>query len=154
LYVILIAVQKTIIMETIQHIQKKRTDNLPALFFVLRVALGFCLFIKGISFMRNMGALESLLTKSSLAPYSSWLAIVITWAHFLGGFLVAIGLFTRPAVVLQIPILVGALIFINRPGEDMGEFLFALAILILLVLFLRRGGGLLSLDRYFTQNPV
>jgi len=41
LYVILIAVQKTIIMETIQHIQKKRTDNLPALFFVLRVALGF-----------------------------------------------------------------------------------------------------------------
>jgi uncharacterized membrane protein YphA (DoxX/SURF4 family) len=141
-------------METIQHIQKKRTDNLPALFFVLRVALGLCLFIKGISFMRNMGELEIMLTKSSLAPYSSWLAIVITWAHFLGGFLIIIGLLTRPAILLQIPILVGALIFINRPGVDMGEFLFALAILILLVLFLRRGGGLLSLDRYFTQNPV
>ena len=104
--------------------------------------------------MRNMGELEALLIQSSLAAYSSWLAIVITWAHFLGGFLIIIGLLTRPAILLQIPILVGALIFVNRPGENMGEFLFALAILILLVFFLKRGGGLLSLDRYFTQNPV
>jgi len=104
--------------------------------------------------MRGTGALEALLTKSSLAPYASWLAIVITWAHFLGGFLVAIGLFTRAAVALQVPILIGALIFINRPGVDVGEFLFALTILVLLVFFLRRGGGLLSLDRYFAQNPV
>jgi putative oxidoreductase len=125
----------------------------PRWLVFLRVALGLCLFVKGISFMYDMSLLDELLSKSSLQNYSSWISLIITWIHLLGGFLIIIGLLTRWAVLLQIPILFGAVIFINTPGATGSEFTFALLTLLLLIFFFVEGGGPLSLDHYFHQNP-
>lgn len=142
-------------MTTIQQVHKgSRSLLITDLLVVLRIVLGLCLFIKGFSFMRNSAILENLLAQTGFHDYASGWVLFITWAHLLGGFLVIIGLLTRLAVLVQIPILAGAITFVNRPWQNTGEFFFAFAVLLLLILFFFKGGGLLSLDRYFKNNPV
>ena len=103
--------------------------------------------------MYDMSLLENLLSNSSLRDYSSWVSLAITWVHLLGGFLIIIGLLTRWAVLFQIPILLGAVILINRPAGAGSEFTFSLLILLALIFFFVEGGGPLSLDHYFEKNP-
>jgi putative oxidoreductase len=142
-------------MGTLQQIQHWSTTHHPRWLVVLRVVLGLCLFIKGISFMNNAVALNLLISDSIVSKTGDWLPLVITGAHLLGGFLIIIGLLTRWAILLQIPILIGAVIFMNtQNGIFSGsESVFALIILILLFLFLVEGGGPISLDNYFSKNP-
>ena len=124
---------------------------------VLRVALGLCLFIKGISFLNNTLMLDQLLAGSVMSNSVEWLPLVITSAHLLGGFLIIIGLLTRWAILLQIPILIGAVIFIGRKqglANSGSELVFALVILVLLIIFFFEGGGPISLDNYFKKHPV
>jgi len=128
----------------------------PRWLVFLRVALGIALFLKGISFLSNTLALETLLAESSLSLSPAWLILLITWVHLLGGFLIIIGLLTRWAVIMQIPILLGAVIFINVPRGIFAaesEFAFSLVILLLLIFFFAEGGGPLSLDNYFRKHP-
>jgi uncharacterized membrane protein YphA (DoxX/SURF4 family) len=142
-------------MGTLRHIQEWSATHHPRWFVVLRVALGLCLFAKGIVFMSNSVLLDELLSGSVWSANSGWLAIVITWANLLGGFLLTVGFMTRWVALLQIPILVGAIVFINaqRGGfAAASELGLALAVLLLLIFFLIEGGGPLSLDHYFHSN--
>lgn len=140
-------------MGLLQQLEKWSATHHPRWLVFIRVALGISLFIKGISFMYDLPVLENMLSKSSLNNYSSWLALTITWIHLLGGFLIIIGLLTRWAVLLQIPILIGAVIFVNSPFAAGSEFTFSLLILVLLVFFFVEGGGPFSLDNYFLKHP-
>jgi uncharacterized membrane protein YphA (DoxX/SURF4 family) len=48
-----------------------------------------------------------------------FLAHYVTFAHILGGFFMTIGMFTRAACLIQIPIMIGAIIFVNfTPAQD------------------------------------
>jgi putative oxidoreductase len=143
-------------MGTLQQIHQWSLTHHPRWLVVVRVALGLCLFVKGIFFLVNTATLEELVKGSLVANRSDWVVIGITWAHLLGGFLIIIGLLTRWAVVLQIPILMGAIIFINTRREAFGSFElpFALIVLLLLMLFLIEGGGPVSLDNYFSKHEV
>jgi uncharacterized membrane protein YphA (DoxX/SURF4 family) len=143
-------------MGTLQQIQDWSATHHPKWLVVLRVALGLCLFIKGISFLNNTVILDQLLAGSIVSTSINWLPLAISWAHLLGGFLIIIGLYTRWAVFLQIPILIGAVIFISvHKGivSSGDELIFALIILILLFFFLIEGSGPISLDNYFKKNP-
>ena len=94
--------------------------------------------------------LQTIFATSSIPKSLSWLAYFIPWAHLFGGFLIVIGLFTRIAVILQIPILIGAIIFVNtKSGVYSGEsdLLFSVIVLVLLLFFLVEGGGPYSVDR-------
>ena len=84
-----------------------------------------------------------------------WLPIGITWANLLTGTLLIIGLWTRMMALCQLPILIGAIIFLNgqKGGPTPGsELLLAILTLLLMVFFLIEGGGPLSLDSYFEKN--
>ena len=143
-------------MGTLQQIQVWSATHHPKWLVVLRVALGLALFIKGISFLNNAVMLDQLLEGSIASKSIDWLPLTISWAHLLGGFLIVIGLLTRWAVFFQIPILIGAVIFIlqHKGGfSSASELVFALIILLLLVFFLIEGGGPISLDNYFKKNP-
>jgi uncharacterized membrane protein YphA (DoxX/SURF4 family) len=56
----------------------------------------------------------------------------------------------------MIPIVAGAIIFVNAPrglfAAD-SEFAFSLIVLLMLVFFFVEGGGPLSLDDFFKKNP-
>jgi uncharacterized membrane protein YphA (DoxX/SURF4 family) len=143
-------------MGTLQQINQWSLAHHPRWLVVLRVALGICLFFKGIFFLANTSTLEELVKGSLVANRTDWLVIFITWSHLLGGFLIIIGLMTRWAVVLQIPILMGAIIFINTQRDAFGAFElpFALLVLVMLIFFLVEGGGPISLDNFFKKHEA
>jgi len=143
-------------MGTLQQLERWSTTHHPRWLVFLRVALGICLIIKGISFMNDSVVLESMLHGTSLVYTGGWLPIIVTWLHLLGGFFIIIGLFTRLSTLLLIPVLLVAVLFINLPRgifSPGSEFGFSLAVLILLIVFFIEGGGPLSLDDYFRRNP-
>ena len=143
-------------MGTLQQLEKWSTTHHPRWLVFLRVALGICLIIKGISFMNESVSLESMLSDTNLGFTGGWLPIIVTWLHLLGGFFIIIGLFTRLSTILLIPVLLVAVLFINLPRGIFApgsEFGFSLAVLLLLIVFFIEGGGPLSLDDYFRRNP-
>jgi uncharacterized membrane protein YphA (DoxX/SURF4 family) len=123
----------------------------PQWLVFVRVALGLCLLARGISFIRNSTILQEIFTRSSIPQGLSWAASFIPWAHLFGGCMIVIGLFTRLAALLQLPILIGAIIFVNtRSGIYAGQsdLLFSIIVLVLLIFFLIEGGGPYSMDNY------
>jgi uncharacterized membrane protein YphA (DoxX/SURF4 family) len=142
-------------MVTLRSIQQWSVTHHPRWLVIVRVALGLCLFAKGITFISNATLLERLLSGSPMANSSGALEIIITFANLLGGFMLTVGLMTRLVALLEIPNLVGAIIFINAQKGGFvaeSELSFAVVVLILLIFFLIEGGGPLSLDGYFRKN--
>ena len=85
---------------------------------------------------------------------SHTIAFLIPWVHLLGGFLIAVGLFTRWAALAQVPILIGAIFFVNATGGvhiSNPELILSVAVLILAVVFVVKGSGVVSADEYFNS---
>ena len=113
---------------------------------IIRIALGIFLCYKGIDFLNNMSEMMSLMTEN--VPFGSFMLLVlghyIVFAHIVGGFLMALGVLTRFACLIQIPILIGAIIFINSSGDVMrpySELIISIVVLLLLIFFLIVGNG-------------
>jgi uncharacterized membrane protein YphA (DoxX/SURF4 family) len=119
----------------------------------LRIALGIFLCFKGIQFLTNMGGMLSLMT--TRMSFGSFTAVLmsnyISFAHILGGILLILGVLTRFACILQIPILLGAIFFINASPDmyrPLSEMALAIIVFLLLVLFLIMGNGRLSFLKF------
>jgi len=78
------------------------------------------------------------------------LAHYIVFAHILGGPLIVFGLFTRIVSLIQLPILIGAIIFVNLPHGILSvanfELWVSIVVLTGLVVFMIFGAGKFSLD--------
>lgn len=135
-------------------IERWSSTHHPKWLVFLRVALGLCLFIKGISFLQDSLSLQRLVEGIDFGKWT-WLPMLITWVHLLGGAFIVVGLFTRLSCLAQIPILLGAVFLVNLKhqdpyfsGSDLG---FSIIVLLLLVVFFIEGGGRISLDHYFKR---
>jgi putative oxidoreductase len=104
-------------MELTQKIGNWTGTHHPAWLDVVRMALGIFLFTKGVLFLKDIWALQGLLQNVNIDWNSLQLAYIIAFVHLIGGLMIAIGLFTRLAILFQIPILIGAVFFI-WPGFD------------------------------------
>lgn len=122
----------------------------PKWLVVFRVALGLCLFLKGFGFIQNNVELTGFFSATSYFGRAAWINTVIPWLHLLGGTMIIVGLFTRLWTAIQVPILIGAVFFVNR-GVFAGEsdIMFPVIILVLLFFFFIEGSGPISLDNYF-----
>ncbi|WP_421941119.1 DoxX family protein [Pedobacter sp.] len=119
----------------------------------LRILLGLIIFGKGVSFISDTTTLQNLITENNVFGFSSMMismAIhVVAFAHLVGGILIILGLVTRFAVVIQIPILIFAVFFVNlTQGFSMpnSELWLSVIVLFLLILFWVVGSGPLSVD--------
>jgi uncharacterized membrane protein YphA (DoxX/SURF4 family) len=144
-------------MTTLQHIRHWSATHHPRWLVIVRIGLGLFLLAKGINFMHDATTIDRLLygNASQAENETHWLPLLITWANLLGGFLLIVGLWTRLVALLQIPILIGAIVFIKtqRGGFDAGNELgLAIFSLLLVLFFLIEGSGPLSLDAYFEKN--
>jgi putative oxidoreductase len=143
-------------MSKFQDLRQWGTDHHPRWFIIFRIALGLCLFAKGISFMSNSALLDQLFSGNAyLSRDSGWLPILITWMNMLGGFFLIVGLQTRLVAALELPIIIGAIIFINTQKSGFSspsEIALPILVLLGLVFFIIEGGGPLSLDAYFYKN--
>ena len=129
--------------------------NQPRWLAMLRILLGLILFWKGIYFLENYVYFEQLAQTNKLSIFKSYepqVAFAISYLSILGGLFIAVGLFTRWASLVQIPILMGAVFFVNLDtgrGVQDSEFVLSVLVLTLLFIFSLFGSGIISADEYF-----
>ena len=133
-------------MNFLQRFEQWGDAHHPKWLDIIRILLGIFLCYKGIDFLQNASALTGpLSTKTSFGNFTVIiLGHYVTFAHILGGILLVLGLFTRFACLIQIPILLGAIIFINSAKDvfrPYSELFFSILVLLLLIYFLIVGNG-------------
>jgi len=124
----------------------------PKILDIIRIFLGLLLFFKGVAFFNNAPYLRYLIIENKAIRLSPELitALInyVTYVHLVGGALVCLGLFTRMAALLQIPIVFGAVFFVNILQSYVNsELWLSLLVLALLSIFVIIGSGPFSLDR-------
>jgi uncharacterized membrane protein YphA (DoxX/SURF4 family) len=137
-------------MTTIQRIERWGDTHHPVWLDVLRIALGVLLFLKGVSFISDTAKLHELIGQLDIV-WSVAAVHYVAFAHLVGGFLIALGCQTRLACIVQIPILLVAVFFVNLTrGFSVLNSEFWLSIVVLggLILFLVLGSGRFSLDAW------
>jgi putative oxidoreductase len=133
-------------MNIVQRLEVWGDAHHPKWVDIIRIGLGVFLCYKGIEFLGNMSVMLNLMKNNmSFGSFTiTMLGNYIAFAHLLGGFLLILGLLTRFACLLQIPILIGAIIFINSSGDILKPFsalLLSILVLLLLIYFLIVGNG-------------
>lgn len=115
----------------------------------LRIYLGIALMLKGIEFIFNKELAEEIVGEAAI-PFFEFLSMhVVVMVHLAGGLLLAIGLLTRIAAAIQIPILLGAIFFVHiQQGlfHKCQNLELVILVLFLLIVFVGYGGGRLSAD--------
>jgi putative oxidoreductase len=138
-------------MNLLQRIEHWGDTHHPKWIDILRVILGIFLCYKGLDFLAHMSLELDRLANKISGPSVPLMIIghYVVFAHMLGGFLLAIGLATRLACLIQIPILLGAIIFVNsseRLFTPYSELALSILVLLLLIYFLIVGNGRWSFD--------
>jgi len=131
-------------MNLVQRVEHWGDTHHPQWLDIVRIFLGVFLCYKGIDFLMNMGTMLTLITnRMSFGSFSSMMmSNYIAFAHILGGILLIMGVLTRFACLLQIPILIGAIFFVNNDlYRPFSAVLLPVITLLLLILFLIVGNG-------------
>ena len=143
---------KTLYRKTIKIIRSK--SNFENAYEFIRIYLGIALFLKGVHFISQPEDLDFWLKQGQINVMHALISHYVITAHLVGGLFLATGAITRIASVVQIPALLGAIIFVH--SNDMffstnQNFELTSLVLFLLILFSFFGGGYLSLDYYSKQ---
>lgn len=124
---------------------------------LIRIYLGIGLMIKAVHFMNSKNDLMAIIREGGpgvLGP--AFLAHCVILAHLCGGLFLALGMVTRIAALVQIPILVGAIFLVELPrlgaAEFNGNFELAVIVLFLLVMIVLFGPGRFSVDAWLDRK--
>jgi putative oxidoreductase len=144
-------------MNVIHKIEKWGDSHHPGVLDVLRIALGIFLFLKGLAFMENSADLKSIIEGRADISASSdiLMALVyyVTFVHMVGGALITMGILTRFSSLMQIPVVFGAVFFVNVLQSPLNTELWAsITCLILLAVFTVIGSGKFSFDNYLKST--
>jgi len=144
-------------MKVLTKIQEWGDQHHPKWLDFIRMALGLTLIWKGVAFAFNLHAFTSLMENAGLgtAVSLSLIAHTIIALHLIGGLMIALGSHTRMFCLLNIPILLVAVFYVNLPGQifrPYSEFWFSCAVALALVCFLIEGDGVLSIEN--DQRPL
>ena len=142
-------------MNTFQKIEQWGDTHQSKWLSLLRIIVGFIIFFKGLYFIQNTEALNAMIANSKVSIYAVALTHYVALAHLMGGILIVIGLVTRLAILFQIPILLGAIIFVNAQKgfySIHSELWFSILVLALLLFILVFGSGKLSLDSFMRTH--
>lgn len=144
-------------MNLIHKIENWGDRHHPKFLDVIRVVLGIFLFLKGLGFLDNMTYLRQIIEDNFDVSLSSGLLIAlvyyVTFVQMVGGILIMLGTFTRFSAIIQLPVVFGAVFFVNILQSPFNtDLLSSVATLVLLAVFLVIGSGKLSLDNYLANQ--
>ena len=144
-------------MTLLQRIEHWGDTHHPKWMDIVRIALGIFLCYKGFEFIQDMSnTINILSSKFSFGGFTLLLmGHYIAFAHILGGVLLVLGMLTRFACILQIPILLGAVFFVNSSQglyDPFSELWVSVLVLLLLIYFLIVGNGPWSFYK-LTEEP-
>lgn len=115
----------------------------------VRVYLGAGLFFRGLVLLLTDTGLQQFADGTTPSLTISGLATYVMLAHLVGGALLVVGLYTRLAAFVQLPVLVGAVVLVHWQNGLLSanqSLEFSALVLFLLVLVVLFGGGKWSLD--------
>lgn len=136
-------------MTSFQHARDALRVNHDLALALTRVYLGLGLVAKGAFFLGHTEWLHQMTVAHHTPMASLVLAHYIALAHIGGGALLAVGLLTRVAALVQLPILLGAVFYVHwADGLFSGGqgIEFAGLVLFMLLVFTVFGGGRWSVD--------
>lgn len=142
-------------MNMMDRIEHWGDTHHPAWLDVVRIGLGVLLFVKGISFISDTTRLSELVSELDISLWTVTAVHYVAFAHIFGGFMIAIGCLTRFASVIQIPILITAVFFVNiREGFSYlnSELWLSMMTLLLVILFTVVGSGRFSMDEWMRTH--
>lgn len=116
-------------------------------FDYLRIIVGLFIVYKGVFFTLNIPLLQEMSGAVNIMS-SAFLSSFILAVHLIGGALITLGLFTRWMCLLQLPILIGAVFFVNISESfgSGGELTVSIVVLFGLLFFFILGTGDYSID--------
>jgi putative oxidoreductase len=138
-------------MSVITDVERWGNSHRPGFLDILRIALGVFITYKGLHFITHMNELENTTSGINVWFAGAFLAHYVIFAHILAGPLIVVGLFTRIACLIQLPILIGAVVLVNYPkglfsvGNHM-ELEISLIVTVGLIIFMVFGAGKYSID--------
>lgn len=112
---------------------------------LIRIFIGIALLIRGFIFLSDSSQMAEITQRTEL----DWIGYYVIFAHIVGGFLLTLGLYTRLAALIQLPVLVGAVLLVHvREGllSENQSLELAVLVLVILLVFFAIGAGKLSLD--------
>lgn len=133
-------------MTALERLEHWGDAHHPKWLDIIRIVLGIFLCYKGYDFLQNSSSIAGALsTKTSFGNFTV-IAVshYVVFAHIIGGILLILGFLTRFACLIQIPILLGAIIFINLASDVLkpyNELFLSVMVLLLLFYFLIAGNG-------------
>lgn len=138
---------------------QKPSVSQPSWLTLLRIVLGIILIWKGINFILDISALESMIEQTGVGIFSrssGAFALIVSILSLLCGVFITVGLFTRISSIVMIPIVFVAIIFVNMKNIEGNslELILTIIVLILLILFAIKGSGPLSADEYFRRGAA
>jgi len=116
---------------------------------VLRVYLGAGLFFRGAVLLVTENGLQQLAGGTAPGVQLTGVVVYVTAAHLIGGALLLVGLYTRLAALVQLPVLIGAVFLVHWQDGLLSadqSLEFSTLVLFLLVLVCIFGSGPWSLD--------
>lgn len=119
---------------------------------LVRIFVGAALFVRGLLLITN--ARTEFVSELVARSGESWLLSAallhyVTLAHFVGGAMLAFGVLTRIAAAVQLPVLIGAVLFVHRSEGLMAasqSLELSALVLVLLAVVTVAGPGPLSVD--------
>jgi len=141
-------------MNVISRIEGWGNAHRPGFLDIFRIALGIYITYKGAVFASNIETLELSVEGLTMLFTGVVLAHYVIFAHLLCGPLIIVGLLTRIMCLVQIPILLGAVIFVNAPKGFTVELEISLVVLAGLIIFMIFGAGKFSIDEKRRQEAA
>jgi uncharacterized membrane protein YphA (DoxX/SURF4 family) len=139
-------------MEPIERTKQWIDARRDLAFEAVRVYLGVALIAKGLAFATHRAELASV---DQLGWAAGFAAHYVVPAHVVGGLFLVLGFITRAAAIVNVPILLGAVLFVHaREGlfTTGGSLELDILVLFLLVLFAVVGAGRYSVDHYLEEH--
>jgi len=143
-------------MDLLHRIELWGDRHHPRWVDIIRIGLGIFLIYKGLQFPHQQEIVTAHLPGMDFGSFSLvMLNHYIIFAHLVGGCLLVAGVLTRFACLIQIPILLGAIIFVNSVGglwSPSSELYISIGTFLLLCYFLVIGNGKISFFNYFIEE--
>ncbi|WP_266206010.1 DoxX family protein [Pontibacter kalidii] len=133
----------------LNHAAPRNSASNPVWMDGLRILLGLFLFIKGILFLEHSSDLFYVFSQSQDFIGMHKASVFTSAVHIIGGLMIAFGFLTRLALLLQIPVVLGALLIVNpQQGINLSntELWLSGAVMALLLFFMIVGPGRYSVD--------
>lgn len=130
-------------MQQISKVIESLNNNQNIAYSIIRTFIGIALFVRGWILISNPDAIMKLVSDNR---YHMWFSYV-TIGHLIGGFFLAIGIFSRLGALLQIPILFGAVFIVREKSfmEESQSLELSVLVLFLLIVCFIYGSGVKSL---------